>query len=57
MRVYCKCMYCGKQITVDIPKKYLELNPDYKYGNSCNDCVSPDSPTRNGCEESVWTEY
>jgi hypothetical protein len=57
MKVKCKCTYCNKDIVVNIPKEDLNNNDiDATLGNSCNDCVAANSASRDGINESIYTE-
>ena len=51
---YTKCKDCGKQIILDIPKKYQHLK---KYNIfTCNKCVPENSSARNDIDESIFTD-
>lgn len=50
------CCHCKKDIMVDIPKNIYEANRNILQSCSCNECVSENSPARDGINESIYPE-
>lgn len=51
---FTNCIECNKRIILNIPEKHKI----YKIHNihTCNECISENSPVRNGIDESYFTD-